>query len=183
MRVLRLTQPASEPVTTAQAKAHLRVDDTASDNEIDWFISVARQRVEDFCNRAFCEATFAVLYDGDLPSGGIALSVPMPGATVDAITYRDTGGAIQSFTDYTYDAERQEITPDDAWPDGENLRVAITAGDDGAPPVVPYPIYSAILLYVGDLFENRLAQVEGSSFGENRAAEALMMPYRERMGI
>ena len=179
-RVLRLSQPSTEPVTLDQAKTHLRVDIDASDDEITAWISAAREHVEQFCNRAFCEATFAVIYDGLLPAGSSALFVPMPGATIDGITYVDADGVTQAFSDYTFDAERQEVAPDDSWPAGTSLRVAVSAGDDDN---VPYPVFAAILLYIGDMYQHRMAQVQDAKLTENMAAERLLMPYRVEMGI
>jgi len=54
-----VTVPASfEPVTLAEAKAQLRIEDgfTLDDDYIQGLISAARDRVEQYCNRFFYSA-------------------------------------------------------------------------------------------------------------------------------
>lgn len=182
--VIRLTDPSVEPITLDQAKAHLRFTGSSSDDEIGAMISAARARVEAFCNRPFVSASFAILHDGALPSGDLPIRVPVAGVTeVQDVSYRDVDGVSQTFEAYIHDAERQIIEPDDAWPAGDRLRIQVTAGDDSSPPEVPADIRYAILLYLADMFELREAQVVGMTLAANPAAENLMMPHRERMGL
>lgn len=63
-----------------------------------------------------------------------------------------------------------------------NFLNADVPGLSDSPPAVPAPIKAAALLIVGDLFDNRSAQVE-KPLSENRAVVALLMPYRQEMGI
>ena len=51
--LLRDTHPLVEPVTLADAKAHLRIDNDAEDALIQSLISTARQWAEDYCDRTF----------------------------------------------------------------------------------------------------------------------------------
>lgn len=186
MRVIRLSQPSVEPVTLAEAKLHLRVEADDEDTLIASYIVAARQRVEDYCNRAFVSAGFAALYSGSLPLSDAATHVPIAGVTsLESVQYRDGDGVVQTLgaTGFTLDAERLELRPSDAWPSGTDLRVEVLAGDDSTPPVIPGPIRSAILLYVADLYELRQAHVIGAAIAHNPAAEMLMQPYRVRMGL
>lgn len=52
------TAPATEPITLAQAKLYLRVDDTADNDLITTLITVARERAEEFTKRAFITQTW-----------------------------------------------------------------------------------------------------------------------------
>lgn len=184
--MLRLTDPAVEPITRAEAKAHLRVDGSDEDDLIDALVSAARDRVERFCNRPFVSAGFAMLFEGDLPVGAEPLKVPLVDVTsVVGITYRDAAGAVQTWAEasWSFDAERQELRPATSWPAGSDLRFEAQAGDASTAPVVPPAIRAAMLLYLGDLFELRQAHVVGAPIAVNPAAESLMMPYRVRMGL
>ncbi|MDG3040442.1 head-tail connector protein [Roseicyclus marinus] len=188
-RLLRLTDPVSEPVTLAEARAHLRMDpnDTSEDSLIESVVKAAREHVEDFCNRPFVSATWAVLFDGStFWSADEALHVPVRGVTeITGVTYRTDASASVTWSAeaYEFDAERQELRAKTAWPVGRNLRIALTAGNADSPVSVPNPIRQAILLCVGDLYELREAHVVGTIYAANPAAVNLMMPYRERMGL
>lgn len=193
MRVIRLTDPAAEPVTTDEALLFCRNDVAAGSGEaailtqeIMAMIRAAREHAENICSRPFVSATWAVLYDGDLPIEDDALFVPMPGVTaVTSVTYRDPDGASQSIAaeDYTFDAERQLMRPADAWPSGTDLRIAVTAGATGERPSVPRPVRQAILMLVADMFENREAFSAGETVTEHPAVRGMLQPYRERMGL
>ena len=52
------THPEVEPVTLAEAKAHLRLDTDADDAYVSALISAARERVELFLRRALITQSF-----------------------------------------------------------------------------------------------------------------------------
>lgn len=186
--VIRLTEPAAEPVTAAEAKAQLDITDTDDDVMIGTFISAARRRVEDYCQRPFVSATWAVLYDGALPGGDCPLTVPLADvAEITEVSYRGADGTAQIWAmsgNWSFDAERQEITPVAAWPGGTHLRIAATAGNDDSPLDIPAPVKVAILMFVADMYENREAGNDmGKAYEINPRATQLLDPYRERMGL
>jgi len=187
MRVIRLTDPSFEPVSVSEAKTHLRLaPDEGDDLEIMGFISASRRRAEDYCNRAFVSASWAVLFDGDLPVGDAILSVPMPDVSdVTSVKYRDLDGVVQTWASsaYSFDGERKELRPVDAWPDGTQLRVEVVAGSSN-PYSVPAPVKSAILNYIGEAYDNRQAgNFLGKKYELNPGPVVLLQPYRERMGM
>jgi hypothetical protein len=47
---------------------------------------------------------------------------------------------------------------------------------------IPFSLKAAVLLYLGDLWENREASVD-HKLEENRAAVALMAPFRTQLGV
>jgi len=186
MKVIRLSQPDVEPITLEEAKLHLRVSHDDDDTMIEAMIASARELVENYCNRNFVSAGFAILFDGDLPVSDATLELPLPGITdVVSVQYRDGDDDVQTWDEsgYSFDAERQTLRPTGAWPDGTDLRVEVQAGDASSAPQVPPAIRAAILLHVGDLYDARYAHGVGQDYGTNPAAALLMHPYRERMGI
>lgn len=185
MKVIRLTQPTVEPVSVEEAKAHIRQTEDDDDLLVASYVSAARERVENYCNRPFTSATFAILYDGSVPASGV-LTLPLPAITaISSVSYRDSDDETQTWPSeaYTYDATRQELRPADNWPSGTALRVDVVAGDNSSPRSIPGPIRAAILLYTADLYDLRQAHVVGASIAPNPAAEMLMDPYRVRIGI
>lgn len=182
LRTIRLTAPATEPVTLTEAKAHLLVDHTNDDAYITALISVARDAAEKYCNRYFADATAALLFD-DLPATSDApLRLPVPDVqSVDAVAYIDEDNATQAITGTTYDAEFQYLWPADAWPTAntQGVRVQVSVGA----PVEIVAVKHAILIYITDLYEHRASTVLGVSVGTTRAAEMLLQPYRVEMGV
>ena len=53
------TQPSVEPITTAEAKTHLRVEHSSDDTFIDTLITAARRACERYCGAQFCTATYS----------------------------------------------------------------------------------------------------------------------------
>lgn len=178
-----ITAPTVEPVTLAEAKAHLRIDGTESDTEITAMISAARDAAEQYCNRYWAQTEIALTYDV-LPATG-PLHLPFPDVlTVDEITYLDADDVEQEITAFTVDAFRQEVRVTE-WPVGTAVRVAVTVGPDlSASPAdyIPPGVKHAVLMLVTDFYENRAAQSVVAVY-ENRAASMLLTPYRVGMGV
>lgn len=96
--------PAAEPVSAAEAKAHLRIADTESDSLITSLIAAARQRVEEFTRRALVTQTRTAVWD--CPPGGDELCLPgAPLASVTSVKQYAPGGSATTVdaADYTVD--------------------------------------------------------------------------------
>jgi hypothetical protein len=63
LTLTRTIDASSEPISLAQAKEHLRVDDTSSDTHINSLIKVARTVAETWTRRQFISATYALRLD------------------------------------------------------------------------------------------------------------------------
>lgn len=170
---LTLTQssgPSIEPVSRADMKLHLRVDDTADDGYIDSLIQAAREWCEDFTNRQFIQATW-VLYLDAFPAWNILLPRP-PLSSITSIAYIDTGGTSQTFSsdDYTVDTDSTpgRVYPnyDESWPATRAQQKAVTityvAGFGTATTDVPESINQAIKLLCGHWYENREEVIVGT---------------------
>lgn len=180
IRTIRLTAPATEPVTLATAKTHLRVEHDEEDDLITALIPAARDKVEQYCNRFFASATAALLFDS-LPAGSNPLTVPVPNVvSVDSVSYLDGDNATQVISGTTFNAEYQYLWPSDVWPSDtiQGARVAVTVGA----PVSIDAITQAILLIITDLYEYRGDLTERQVY-DNKAAVMLLQPYRVNMGV
>lgn len=169
--VIRLSEPALEPVTLNEVKEQLRLDTsyTMEDGLLSSYIIASRGRCEEYCNRYFAESDFLVLYTQFADD----LIIPFPDSVVNSIFYTDQSGDSQEFTAYTYDADFRKIIPDSSFPIGTDVKVEITSGKS-------YPRANmAIKLYVSDLYEARTAEKSQPNY----AAESLLYPLRVNMGV
>lgn len=179
------TAPASEPVTTAEAKAHLRVTHSSEDTLIAALITAARQHVESVTRRALINQTWDLSLDYFpdiiyLQKGRLQ--------SVSSITYVDTDGTTQTLSSslYTVDTKREpgRVIPayGESWPSTRDhincVTVRFVAGYGANASDVPQALKSAILLLIGQLFENREATAERAPEEVPLAFNALVWPYR-----
>ena len=190
MALKLITAPAAEPVSTSEAKAHLRVDTTADDTYIGTLITVARQNVESHLRRSLINQTWEVVLDA-FPAGVIRLPKP-PLASVTSIKYTDDDGveATYSSDNYVVDSDtepgRVVLKSGQTWPAvtlaaANGVRVRYVAGYGAAGSNVPQAIRQAILLVIGSLYENRedVLVAQGVSIGVLPfGVVALLAPYR-----
>lgn len=67
-RLNLITAPATEPITTAEAKTHLRIDTSDDDTYIGTLITIARAKAEIYTKRAFITQTWKMYLD--VPGNG-----------------------------------------------------------------------------------------------------------------
>ena len=172
------TAPAVEPVTLAEAKAHLRVDIDDDNDYIEALIVAARQYAEEYLDRALVSQRLTMRmdtfpYEFELPRPPMASSGTLTATTV---TYSIDPGSSGTATPTTatlsadtYRVDRND-TPgkirtvyNGTWPshltDPNAISVTWWAGYGPAGTDVPQAIKSAILMLVAHLYENRQAAV------------------------
>ena len=166
-----VTQPATEPLTVAEAKAQLRVDISDDDTLIGEYITAARQFAEGATRRAFVEQTWDFTLDC-FPQSGIKLPI-QPVTSVSYVQYVDTTGATQTFTygtspdvakyDVFTDRPRTLIVPkyNVVWPDTRTHPNAVTVRFVAGYTTFPGDLKQALRLLVGHQYENREAVVIG----------------------
>jgi uncharacterized phiE125 gp8 family phage protein len=167
------SQPAVEPLTVAEAKAHLRVDHTTDDTLIESLIKAARTYCEQFQNRAYITQT-RKLYLNDFPGNDCEIALPgAPLQSVSSVTYVDTDGATQTWSSslYQVDAKDQPGVLMPVWGEVYPLvypnklnAVAITyvCGYGGTSASIPENIRHAVRLLLGDMYNNRENAVVGN---------------------
>lgn len=163
----RLTTPAVEPITLAEAKAHIRVDHTADDTLIAGYITTAREWCEDYIDRTFVTQQLLMRLDA-FPKDIELPRPPMSAvgtATSVSITYT-TGDSLATATLATssYRVDR-DSTPgvirnvyNGSWPshllDQNSVSVTWWAGYGGASSV-PQRAKTAMLMCVHEIYEKR----------------------------
>lgn len=173
--MLQLATAATvEPVTLAEAKAHLDLAHDQDDDKVAGMIAAAREVVELETGLALAEAEYVWA-----PAGrgrcNWRPSLPLWPAEVEGVTYYDgTERVAIDVADYRFDPVRGALTV------GAHAEVEVSF--TAKPGPIPSAIKSAILLLVSDLYENRGASVAGA-VNANPAAARLIWPYRRNIGV
>lgn len=184
--------PATRIISTAEAKAHLRVDGSDEDTLIDGIVLAAEQYLDGYTGilgRALITQTWSESrpwFDYRIP-----LRV-MPVQSVTSVTYYDANGDSQTVNSGVYRLHNGSggaylVQVDgQSWPGGTQTRddavtVTYVCGYGNASTDVPQPIIQAALMLVAHWHENRAAV--GKVAGPLKyAVDALIAPYRSRAG-
>jgi len=184
MSLKLVTAPADEPVTLIEAKDHLRVDGSDDDALISVLITAASKWAEEYTGRQFVTATWDWFLDGFCPS----FSAPLPPLqSVTSIKYLDTAGAEQTLDSATYRVDavsepgRIALDYGKTWPSTYSVINAVTVrfvSGYGAAAAVPEPIRQAMLILIGELYEQRQESVPASVGAVPFGVRALLTPYK-----
>ena len=176
MKVELYTGPSAEPLTVAEAKAHLRIDHTTDDSYIESLIKAARTAAEKFQGRGYINQTYKLYLDW-FPSA-LYIELPYcPLSSVTSIVYEDENGDTQTLASDRYQVDtksepgRVYLAPGVLWPRVEPDRVnAVTityvVGYGATSASIPENIRHAIRLILGDLYNHRENTVVGQQANE-----------------
>lgn len=186
-RPVLVTPPAAPIVSLAEAKAHLRIDGSDDDALVIALVAAAEGHFDGWTGvlgRALVTQTWRQDFDAFCRNLHLPLA---PVASITSVTYEDAAGITQ-----TVDSGSYRLLTDDRGPyvrmaDGFSapslapappaVHVTYVAGY-GAGSDVPAPIRAAILLQVGDLYENREATIVGTIVTPNPTSDRLISPFR-----
>lgn len=199
--------PTHEPITLEQARMHLRLTAVSEDSPADpthpedelirGLITAARNYAEEYLQRALCEQQIEVILD-DFPDNEILLPMS-PITDIVFVTYIDGDGNQQTLSPslYVLDNEQEPgwLLPliDTDWPSTygvvNSVRIRYLAGysaPEDSPYTKPMPevIRRAMLLLIGNWYENREATVIGTiATTLDLAVKEMLKPYQIRMGM
>ena len=177
--------PAGEPVSLAEAKKHLNVVTADDDDYIESLVVAARQHSESVLKRALISQTWNYYLDS-FPS---VIELPKPPLrSVTSIKYIDNDGDEQTLGSSIYtvdiDAEPGQVylAYNQSWPTLQSIvksvNVEYIAGY-GNSAAVPSSIKAAILLLVGNLYENRELTISGTIITVvPNGYDSLLWPHR-----
>lgn len=181
---LRPVSAVAPIISTADAKAHLRVFHSDDDAYIDGLIAAVGDWLfgeNSWIGRSAPASTWKLML-ASFPVGKISIPKP-PLVSVDRVFYTPSdGGAEQEINDFRTFGEGGNgyILPakDTDWPETdlqpESIRIEFTAGYGALPASIKH----AALLVIGHWYENREAATEAKLSDMPMAVDALLMPYR-----
>ena len=193
MALVPIAGPTSEPVSLAEAKAHLRVTGTSEDLLIASLITAARVHLELALSCAFITQTWSWFLDDwparkrlELPIGPargvVAIRVLTARdliTTLPAQSYQLTGSAIPPRLSLQDRGVWSRGAPQPAF-GADGIEIEFVAGFGNAAADVPAPLRLAVLLLIAHWFEQR-APIEvgrgGTEFPPMIAE--LTAPYRQ----
>lgn len=191
----RTVAPLDLAVSLEQAKAHLRVDFSTDDVEIELMLRASIDQVEEYLRRGLVEQTWLLRrdffrYEMRLPRA------PLRGVT--SVKYLDNDGTEQTLAttyydvDTTFEPGRILRAYGQTWPSTRSVRGAVrllytcgyaaAAAGAGLTAVeqakIPAAIRHAVLLGVGSLYEQRESIIVGTIVADNPTVKRLLDPYR-----
>ncbi|HWA91813.1 MAG TPA: head-tail connector protein [Rhizomicrobium sp.] len=173
MSLQLVTPPALEPVTLADAKAHLKVDTSDDDALIARLIPAARARAEWHTGRALIAQSWILWLDCWRPIVDIPLPPLVAVSAVTAYARDDTPNALTPVL-VDLPGSRVLLDPVTDLRCANALAIAFDAGYGDAAEDVPAALRAAILAIVAELYVHRgdgPAELSGT-------AQALLAPYR-----
>jgi uncharacterized phiE125 gp8 family phage protein len=169
----RQTPPAVEPVTLAEAKAHLRVDTSDDDTYIGALITAAREWCEQYLDRTLVHTQWVMRFDKFPDSGIEPVELPRPPmvasgtATAVTVTFTQEAGPTSTYSTAEYRVDRN-ATPGAILPiygstwtphrqDDNAISVTWWGGYGATGASVPAAIRHAMLMLIGTWYERRAA--------------------------
>jgi len=191
--LIKTVQPVSEPVSLAEAQLHLRLDTEGSppshpdDTLVQTLISASRENAEQYTGVTIAPASFEMqsFVDKDY----IKLQT-FPVNSIESVTYVDNNDVTQTVAANTYEINNY-FRPARLYFKGTasnfELTVRFSAGytDGQSPNTFPTPagVKAAILLMLGNLYENRETVSSMQSYERPQSATYLLTPHRVNMGL
>jgi uncharacterized phiE125 gp8 family phage protein len=187
MPSILLSGPAFEPVTLAEAKAHLRVEHDDDDDVIAALIAGARVHVEAQTRRALITQSWRIVRDAWPDDGRIAV-LPAPLRALTAARVYRLDGTTQEIDTATFVVEAGSVPAVLSFASGAmpapgrvaaGIEFDVEAGYGDAPADVPGDLRQAIKTLVAHWYENRglIAAGQGVSVLPSSVA-AMLAPYR-----
>jgi len=173
-------------LTTAEAKQHLKVDTSADDTYIDDLVQAATESAQIFTNRYFTNTTLNQFGDN---WSDLSTLFKSPVSSVVHIKYYDSNNTQQTLATSVYqkDLEHQParigLKPNQSFPALADRISAVECkyivGYGAATSDVPTAIKQAVLLTIGNWYENRQEVVIGRIASElPKSAQYLLEQYK-----
>lgn len=190
MSLVMTSGPALEPVSLAEAKAHLRIDGTAEDALIQSLVVTSRLHIEAALGLALITQSWSYFLDRWPKAGRLVLPL-RPVAAIAHIRVWDDEGTSESLDAASFLLDGHGMPPRLVAPAGmsdptpkrvaNGIEIGFTAGFGASAADVPATIRHALLLLVAHWYENREPVQIGVGVNAVPAMVSdLLAPYRRR---
>ena len=161
MNPILIDGPAVEPVTLAEMKAHLRLDDDAEDDLVAGLVKAARLMVEAAARRILVAQRWRMVLDA-WPPGGTVLLPLAPLMAVEGVAVFDAAGTAHPVpaqaieTDALSDPPRVAVAgaPSPGRP-RNGIAIDVSVGFGATPDTVPATLRLAVKIIVAHWFTHR----------------------------
>ena len=184
MPLIQTSPPAAEPLTLADAKAHLRISHADDDDYISKLIMAARRAIEQRTGLRLITQGWSLFVDAWPASPALSLQLAPLQAVDDVIAYgEDDAPSTFDAAHYYLDAAshparvvlRDGRTPPRGGRPINAIEVRFTAGFGASPTDVPGDLRQALLLTIAHWFDHR---GESDGGGLPFSAIELVDPFR-----
>ena len=171
--LVRVSAPASEPVTLSEAKLYLRIDTADEDSLLNNLIAAARMAAEDHLRKSLITQQWKLAFDDYAPENSALPRGPVQSVvSVKSIDRAGVETAIDSAA-YTLNAAKNAVVFDGVVT-GARVEIVYVAGYGNAAGDVPMAIRQGLLAHIATLYDGR---EQGA--GMPAAAVVFYEPYRE----
>lgn len=188
-----LSVASNEPLSVAEVKLHCRIDHNEEDPLLQSYITAVREHVEEVTGRALVEKLVQYRFDDFNDVLGFEFR-PLPFRNLSSFSYLDVNEIEQQVPTSIYrviTADRRAyitLRANQVWPSllsDEDYPVQVTfvaspGTSSGSPsiPVLHPSLRAAMLLMIGDLYENRESQITGTIIARSETAMNLIRPFK-----
>jgi len=179
MNPILIAGPAVEPVSLAEMRAFLRLDDPAEDDLVATLIQGARHVVEAACGRVLMAQTWRLPCE-PWPARGIVVLPLSPLMAVEEVRVVDVAGTQTVLAPALYRVDGASDPPRVIVPDvlalqptPQGVAIDVRVGYGAAAEDVPAPLRQAVRLLVAHWFEHR-----GDAAEPPPDIRALIAPFR-----
>ena len=178
------TPAASEPVSLADMKEHLKVDVSDDDDLITAQIVAARKWIEFYCNRSLPSQTLTAFFDV-FPYHFTCMMLPQsPVVSVTSVKYIDTTGVEQTWDSSKYKVDTSNvparITPayGESWPSARVEMNALYIEYVTGESTVSADIAHALKMMVGSMYIGRENDCPMQTYQPSMNVKALLAAHR-----
>jgi len=163
-----VSPPSVEPISVAEAKTHLRIVESNTDDDtyIGLLITAVRRETENFLGRALITQTWDA-YWSKFPASKDYIDLPLPPLqSVTGVYYTDSDGTENTMSATEYDVDTDSIPGrvvlkyGEQWPTAtlqpmNPVRIRFICGHGDASTDVPEHFVAAMQLQIADLYDIR----------------------------